>query len=253
MLACVVDLQQGHFSKISIESDLLPPGYTGGSMPGYDGTNALAIAIGCVIENAICGSGNDTLMGNEANNSLDGGAGKDTVTYASARANFTIAATSGVPGGFTITSEAGGIDLLANVEYAKFSDKTVSFDINGIAGQTYRVYQAAFNRTPDDGGLKYWIGIMDSGQSLDTVASGFINSAEFQSVYGSSPTHQQFVTKLYNNVLHRAPDQGGYDYWTGLLDTNKISKVVTLVQFSESPENQAGVIGVIQNGIDLLN
>ena len=31
-----------------------------------------------------------------------------------------------------------------------------------------------------------------------------------------------------------------------------IDKISTLINFSESPENQAGVIGVIQNGIDLF-
>ncbi len=61
-----------------------------------------------------------------------------------------------------------------------------------------------------------------------------------------------FVTKLYNNVLHRAPELAGYHYWLGIFKSGAICKADTLVQFSESAENQAGVIGVIQNGIDLL-
>ena len=61
-----------------------------------------------------------------------------------------------------------------------------------------------------------------------------------------------FVTKLYNNVLGRAPEQGGFDYWVGLLDDQKISKVSTLINFSESDENQLNVIGVIENGIELF-
>ncbi|MDP1775727.1 MAG: Ig-like domain-containing protein, partial [Moraxellaceae bacterium] len=39
----------------------------------------LAIAYNVTIENAIGGSGNDTLTGNDANNSLDGGGGNDTL------------------------------------------------------------------------------------------------------------------------------------------------------------------------------
>jgi serralysin len=76
---CVIDLQQGHYSKITIESDPLPPGYSGGTTPTYDGTDNLAIAYDCVIENAIGGSGNDTLYGNDINNSLDGGSGNDLI------------------------------------------------------------------------------------------------------------------------------------------------------------------------------
>jgi hypothetical protein len=60
------------------------------------------------------------------------------------------------------------------------------------------------------------------------------------------------VTKLYDNVLHRAPDTGGYAYWLGLMSTGGVDKTSALINFSESNENQAGVIGVIQNGIDSL-
>lgn len=144
-------------------------------------------------------------------------------------------------------------DKLVNVERLQFTDKTLALDINDTAGQAYRIYQAAFNRTPDNGGLKYWIGIMDSGVPLTTVSSGFIGSAEFQKLYGTNPTNELFVTKLYDNVLHRAPDAGGYKYWVDLLNSGTIDKTSTLVNFSESNENQAGVIGVIQNGIDLFN
>ena len=71
-------------------------------------------------------------------------------------------------------------------------------------------------------------------------------------MYGDNPSNQALVTKLYNNVLGRAPEQGGFDYWVGLLDDQKISKVSTLINFSESDENQLNVIGVIENGIDLF-
>jgi Ca2+-binding RTX toxin-like protein len=42
--------------------------------------NNVSIALGTVIENAIGGSGNDTLTGNSADNRLDGGLGNDTMT-----------------------------------------------------------------------------------------------------------------------------------------------------------------------------
>jgi len=73
----IIDLRPGYFSKITIESDPLPPGYSGGTQPTYDGTNNLAIAYGTVIENATGGAGNDTLIGNSAANTLNGGAGND--------------------------------------------------------------------------------------------------------------------------------------------------------------------------------
>jgi hypothetical protein len=95
--------------------------------------------------------------------------------------------------------------------------------------------------------------MMDGGINLPTVASGFIASNEFKTLYGANPTNDQFVSKLYNNVLGRAPDEGGFNYWVGLLNNKQIDMTSTLVNFSESTENQAEVIGVIQDGIDLFN
>jgi len=141
---------------------------------------------------------------------------------------------------------------LVNIERLQFSDVTVALDINSSAGQAYRIYQAAFYRTPDSAGLKYWIGLMDAGVTLSAVSSAFIASAEFQRLYGPKPTNELFITKLYDNVLHRAPDPGGYAYWLGLMNTGGVDKTSALINFSESNENQAGVIGVIQNGIDYL-
>lgn len=141
--------------------------------------------------------------------------------------------------------------MLSNVERIQFSDKTLALDISGNAGQAYRVYQAAFDRTPDNGGLKYWLSVLDGGAGLDTVASGFLGSQEFKTLYGSAPSHADYVSRLYSNVLHRTPDQDGYDYWVNLLNSGQISNVVALVQFSESAENQLMVLGAIQDGISL--
>ncbi len=198
-------------------------------------------------------AGRDIFTDTKANTApahIDGGLGLDTSSYSKPSSSYNI--TRNTDGSARVVG--GGIsDTLVNVERLQFSDKTVALDINGIAGQAYRVYQAAFNRTPDNGGLKYWIGLMDGGVSLPTVSSAFIASAEFKALYGANPTNEVFISKLYDNVLHRAPDLGGYNYWVGLLNTSKIDNISTLINFSESAENQAGVIGIIQNGINLLN
>lgn len=195
-------------------------------------------------------AGNDTLIGGAGNDTLDGGAGTDTASFSGASSNFTVTKTGN---GYTVTDKTGalGTDTLVNVERLQFTDKTVALDVSGNGGQAYRVYQAAFNRTPDNDGLKYWINAMDNGATLQQVASGFLKSAEFQSQYGANPTNSDFVSKLYQNVLHRAGEQSGVTYWTNELNTGHQSMAQVLAGFSESTENQAAVIGVIQNGIDL--
>jgi len=125
---------------------------------------------------------------------------------------------------------------------------TLAFDLSGIAGQSYRIYQAAFDRTPDTPGLSYWIKSMDAGMSLIDVASGFVASVEFASVYGVDISNADFISKLYENVLGRQGEAAGIDYWTGQL-AGGVSHAVVLAGFSESPENVAGVAPAIADGI----
>lgn len=185
-------------------------------------------------------AGNDTITGGSGV-PIDGFAGIDTVTYSGNQGTIT----HNSNGTWTV-----GTDTLTNIERLQFADTAVGLDINGNAGQVYRLYQAAFNRTPDKGGLGDWIYGMDHGMSLLDVSAGFIGSNEFKTVYGQNPTDSEVVTRFYENVLHRAPEQAGYDYWMNQLQSNLQTRTQVLTGFSESPENQAQVIGVIQNGIE---
>ena len=189
----------------------------------------------------------DTITNLAVSQNIDGGAGTDTLVYSS---NSTAVVISKSGGNTVLTNTATGeVDTLVNVERLKFADTAIALDTSGVGGQAYRVYKAAFNRTPDVGGLGFWISGMDGGVSLNAVAQGFVNSAEFKSVYGASPTNAQIVTRFYDNVLGRAAESGGYNYWLGVLNSGNANVAQVLASFSESAENQAGVIGLIGNGI----
>jgi hypothetical protein len=193
--------------------------------------------------------GRDSLFGGRGNDYLDGGTGLDEVFYNGNRNEYAVK----VDGDrVLVTDLAGndGKDLLSNIERLDFKDIDVAFDINGAAGEAYRLYQAAFNRTPDKAGLGYWIARLDDGMTLNTMAGGFVNSNEFRSIYGSLPSNYDLVYRFYQNVLHRAPDQAGLDYWVNILDTHKASVTEVLVGFSESEENYSALVGVMQNGIE---
>lgn len=192
-------------------------------------------------------SANDTLVSTSGNDTFDGAGGIDTVVFAGNRASYTVSKTTN---GWTVSSTAQGTDSLSNVERLSFSDTPLALDTDGNAGQVYRLYQAAFNRTPDKGGLGDWIYGMDTGMTLLQVSAGFVGSPEFQSVYGQNPTDSEVVTRFYQNVLHRNYEQAGYDYWMNQLQSGLQTRTQVLTGFSESPENQAQVIGVIQNGIE---
>jgi hypothetical protein len=244
----IIDLRDGNFSSIGIA-----PG-------GGAAVRNVSIMYGSVIENALGTVGNDTMTGNSAanmftpgrgNDTIDGGAGFDTVVIGAARGNFTLAR-SGTIVTATDTTGAFGAKAVTGVERIKFSDAVTAFDTDGVAGQAYRLYQAAFDRKPDTGGLGFWIDYLEKGASLVDAAAGFFNSAEFKGLYGAAPTNAELITRFYQNVLHRAPEQSGFDWWVAELSSGRISSTQALVNFSASPENQAQVIGVIENGMDFI-
>jgi len=128
--------------------------------------------------------------------------------------------------------------------------RSKSIDITGIPGQAYRVYKAAFNREPDQGGLGYWIAQMDSGMTLIEAAARFIDSNEFRAMYGTSPTDEQYLTKVYQNVLGRNPEPDGYNWWLNEIRTNpEKTRAKVLADFSESTENKAGTAQLVGQGI----
>lgn len=192
-------------------------------------------------------AGNDTIKQNGSDNVIDGGAGLDKVVYAKASTGYAISVANGT---VTVRDKTGGdgVDTLTNVERVQFGDKAIAFDINGTGGQAYRVYQAAFGRTPDEGGLGFWMAAMDKGASLGSVAAGFVASAEFAKVYGTNSSNKAIVEKFYQNVLHRDGEPKGIEYWTGVLDNKLATLAEVLVGFSEGNENQVGLVGVMSGG-----
>ena len=202
-------------------------------------------------------AGNDHYMGDDSNNLfresggsdlMDGRAGFDIVSYFGPRANYS------VDGGAQITVQkpGGGTDTLISIDRLQFTDGYLAFDFDGVAGQAFRLYQAAFDRTPDTPGLSYWIGRLDSGTTnLDAVADSFLDSPEFVRTYGTESTvsNPQFIELLYLHTLGRAYEQSGFDYWVERLDGGHTNRGDLLAYFSESDENVARVAPAIEDGI----
>jgi hypothetical protein len=222
-----------------------PQGANAGGTVTAPVTPVAAAPVAPAIAHVLGTAGNDLLAASGGGGLLDGQDGLDTAVFGGQRAAYLLAA--GGTGYSLVDIGSGSQTLLANVERLQFSDQNVALDIHGNAGEAYRLYQAAFNRTPDKAGLGYWIDSLDHGHTLMDVAASFIGSAEFAGLYGANASDTQFVQALYANVLHRAPDASGYDFWLHALQVAPRAEV--LIDFSESTENQVQVSGAIQDGI----
>lgn len=196
------------------------------------------------------GNQNDFMEVGTGRDIVYGGGGIDTVIIDHAWGSRTKASydiKKQADGSFTVTNKVDHVTLY-DVERVQFADGVVALDTAGIAGQAYRLYQAAFDRTPDADGLKFWIDNMDAGWGLGHVAANFIGSAEFQSSYGNL-SNVGLVDQLYKNILGRAAEKAGLDFWVDQLDKGTMDRATVLANISESPENVALVAPAIDNGI----
>jgi len=206
-------------------------------------------------------AGADTLAGGADARDVEGGAGIDTVVFSGPHTLYSIGVDGTVPppgkpfnpppstSGGTVDGPDGFGSTLHDVERVQFDDVTIALDLGGHAGEAYRLYQTAFARTPDVPGLTYQVHALDAGASLSQIAANFIASPEFAATYGNLD-NTAFVTLLYENALHREPDEGGLAFHVANLNAG-MSRADVLIAFSESPENQVNLMGQMVGGIVL--
>lgn len=113
------------------------------------------------------------------------------------------------------------------------------------------LYAAALDRRPDAEGLNYWLNNVTGGQDIEAIANAFIHSDEFIEQFGSG-NNEEYIERLYLNVLDRQPDQSGYDYWLEVMSGGQ-SRADVLTEFAESPENREGATWLSELSYDPSN
>lgn len=106
------------------------------------------------------------------------------------------------------------------------------------AGGVIRLYQAIFLRTPDSGGLTFWMGERNRGVGLIRVADRMVAAPEFGRLHGELDS-TAFVDRVYADVLRRDPSPSDTAFWVGELDSGRRSRGHVMVGFSQSAELQA--------------
>ena len=89
-----------------------------------------------------------------------------------------------------------------------------------------QIYIGYFNRAPDPAGLNYWVGDLQGGMPVATIAENFARQGEAVSTYAylANPvggSADAFLTSVYNNLFNHAPDAAGLSYWKGELAAGK--------------------------------
>lgn len=190
---------------------------------------------------------NDFYQGGSGSGSvIDGLDGLDTAVYSGKLSDYQI---TYVDGKVVITGP-NGTETLVNFERAQFGDVTVVFNYNTPKTDfLYQLYQSSFDRIPDLKGYEWWAGrVQNENLNELDLAKGFLAVPENVVRYGTNVSNNNFIANLYNNILDRAPEQQGYDYWLGKLNAG-MSRAEILVAFTVSQENQAITAPHMDNGL----
>lgn len=223
--------------------------YISGSLVDANGNSAQSVPASGMTVLDRTSAGGLALAGQANGKLLTGSASTaDTVVYSGSSGNYVVSKDGA---GFKVgTSWGTASDSLSGIERIVFSQSgdALALSLDGQLGQAFRLYTAAFDRTPDKGGLGFWLHMAESGTSLSAMARGFIDSKEFTDLYGNHPDDATFVNALYRNVLHRDGDSAGAGFWRDAL-AKGADRADVLAAVSESHENQEQVAGLVGNGI----
>jgi Ca2+-binding RTX toxin-like protein len=238
-------------------------------LDGTDGAEALA---GGPEDDTLEGAGgDDTLDGGAGDDILRGGAGDDlfragegfdfgagdlgddTAALPGARADYTVA--RGADGLLEVRGAGGEGIRASGLERLDFADGDLLLGLGGeMLEAAYRLYAAAFARTPDGPGLLYWAGRMEEGGLAPRDAAlAFVESGEFAARYGTEPSDEAFVDALYRNVLKRGADDSGFEFWLGHFAAGTHDRAGMLLEFAGSPENLERTAPDLEHGAWVMN
>ena len=159
-----------------------------------------------LIENALTGSGNDTIIGNQADNIFDGGSGTDTAVFSGPSSKYRLTFANGK---WTVQDKTGadGTDTLINMERLQFANKTIKTDSKAPGSYTdlpeslWHFCIVAFSAAP---GVEYMNQMADayrSGLSVQTIVDIFTSKNQFTDVYPTNLSHVDLASALVKNVV----------------------------------------------------
>ena len=183
------------------------------------------------------------------NDTFNGLGGLDTVVYAGARGEYTIASSGG---NFTV-SHGAEVDTMVSVERLQFSNMKHALDMNAGSGTVAKLIATLFGQSYL--GIKEYAGaginLVDQGRTALEIATMAVNTGEFGQRAGSF-SNEAFVSTVAANLGYTG-DTSGY---LAELNAGTLTKASLAVMASDymatNMASYATLMGVMQTGIDYV-
>ncbi len=149
--------------------------------------------------------------------------------------------------------DAGGLDYWTNQldrgadTHAVASALTASTEFH--RSEVDGVYQRLLNRAADEGGRAFFASALDQGRTIQQIESAVASSLEYaqshpgasgflDALFNGTDHLKALANDAYEQVLHRAGDAAGLDYWAGQMAGGVRIEEVT-ASLAASPERAA--------------
>jgi Ca2+-binding RTX toxin-like protein len=218
-----------------------------------DGTNT-EVVLGSGDSTVTGGTGSDTIVGGQGNSTVTGGGGHDILVIHGTHGDYVIVVNhvASAPSGNAEASTTGHVVVtnsvtgeqtdITGIQYVQLDGTdAMVFAASTVEAGVATLYQAAFGRTGEFGGVEFWFDQAKGGESLHDIAVAFTNSAEFAShTAGLSDT--AFVQQLYQDTFSRSADSGGLDFWVHALQSGSTRADLLTAFASVAAMNEAGTL-----------
>ena len=247
-----ISLVDGEYSTIGFDVD-------------WSMTDNLGIAFDAIIENAIGGSGDDTITGNSSANNIqggagddiiDGGSGTDTAVYQDVASNYSI--TRNTNNSITIkhsnltgNSIDDGTDILTSIENIQFTDQTIKSTTINFSDESL------YSRSGTYLGNSYTIKMLGNdaseiyGKGTGPAYVVGINVLSKNQITGIMDNYEYVIKSISKSLTWKGTldfvvvVQGDTGHPTGLLPS-------IAFQFAEDESGEAGVLlGTNENRVDV--
>lgn len=199
------------------------------------------IILGTGDSTVVTGGGVDTVEAGLGNSTIVGGSGDYAVVKLGGnRADYTVGISDGHA---VLTDTAGRTTDISKIQYVQLDNgNALVFARDSVEAAVSTLYEIAFGRSADAGGLDYWFDLARSGVTLRQIAEAFTSSSEFASI--AQMDNDAFVNSLYQNTFGRAGEDAGVAYWMDALDHGS-SRADLIQQFSQiAVQNISGGLDV---------
>lgn len=128
----------------------------------------------------------------------------------------------------TVALDAGTVGRLQHTRSLATSMEWVGRSIDAL-------YRSALGRPAEEDGVRYWRDQVVAGLRITDLGALLYGSDELYAAVGS--TDPAFLDRLYRDLLHRSPDERGFEHWMGALRSGT-DRVTVAAAFYGSVESR---------------